>query len=259
VVIGLEFLWLGRANRAAARPALKRLVRAWAAEVIRGPIVFGWSQPFRRHALRDGLDLDGSAARGVVLVHGYFCNRAIWNGWLRRLRQRGIPHLAIDLEPAFAFIDAYADRVEAAVARMAEATGGRAPVVVAHSMGGLAVRAWLAVEPGRNASRVHRLFTIGSPHRGTKLARFARSANGRQMRTDSDFLAALAARETAATRARFICYWSDCDNVVFPSTNATLDGADNRGLTGWAHVHLVDHPAIFEAVLDAVAEPDQMS
>lgn len=257
--IGLEFLWLSRRHGEGMRPPLRRLVRAWAAEVVRGPVVFGWSQPFRQRAIQDGLDLGGSNVRGVLLVHGYFCNRAIWNGWLRRLGQAGIPHVAIDLEPAFASIDAYADTVEIAVRRVTEAANGRPPVVVAHSMGGVAIRAWLAVDADRNASRVHRIVTIGSPHRGTWMARFARSPNGRQMRIDSEFLSALATRETDTTRARFTCYWSDCDNVVFPSLNATLDGADNRALVGWAHLHLVDHPAIFAAVLDAVAEPDQMS
>lgn len=237
---------------------MRRLAWAWLVEVANGPRVFGWRQPFRQWAYSDGLEMSGSARRGVVLVHGFFCNRGVWNGWRPRLRKAEIAHVAVDLEPAFAPIGTHAATIDDAVRRVTQASHGHTPVVVAHSMGGLAVRAWLAGERGR-LERIHRIVTIGTPHRGTWLARFARAANGREMQVGSAFLGELTRRETPETCARFTCFWSDCDNIVFPSANATLDGADNRAITGWAHVHLVEHPAIFAAAMDAIEAPAQTS
>ena len=73
------------------------------------------------------------------------------------------------------------------------------------------------------------------------------------MRLGSDWLAQLAARESALSRERFTCFWSHCDNIVFPTRNATLAGADNRHLPVTPHVQMVEHPAVFEEVLRIVA------
>ena len=72
-----------------------------------------------------------------------------------------IPFVAVSLEPLLGSIDDYRPTIATAVRRVERATG-LAPVVVAHSMGGLAVRAWL----GRSTpnARCHRLVTIASPH-----------------------------------------------------------------------------------------------
>jgi triacylglycerol esterase/lipase EstA (alpha/beta hydrolase family) len=164
----------------------------------------------------------------------------LWNPWLEKLSDRGVPFVAVNLEPVFGSIDAYISRVESAVRRVEQATG-RAPVVVAHSMGGLALRRWRA-EP-RNADRVHHAITLGTPHHGTWLAKFGISPNTRQMRRGSAWLQALEALERGATWQSMTCYYSHCDNIVFPASTATLAGADNRHLTGVAHVHMVDHAA----------------
>ena len=70
------------------------------------------------------------------------------------------------------------------------------PMLVCHSMGGLAARAWLR---DADPARVHRIVTIGTPHRGTWLARFGRTVNGRQMRMGGEWLRKLEG-ERAGTR-----------------------------------------------------------
>ncbi len=229
-------------------PPARQLLRAWWAEAGWAARVFGWWQPFRHRALPDWLpESPGPAPRGVVLVHGFLCNRGFWLPWLRLLRARGHAYVALTLEPPFAGIDDYADAIDEAVRRVQQATG-RAPLVLAHSMGGLAVRAWLRATPGA-AERVHRVATIGTPHHGTWAARHARSANGRQMRLHGGWVRALDAGEDAALRARFVCWHSPCDNVVYPPQAAQLQGADNRRIDGAAHVELAFHPQLVREVL----------
>jgi triacylglycerol esterase/lipase EstA (alpha/beta hydrolase family) len=188
-----------------------------------------------------------------VLVHGFVCNRGIWNPWWPRLREAGVPCIALNMEPVFGSIDQYAKCIEDAVQRMTAATG-RAPLIVAHSMGGLAVRAWMREFDGD--ARVHGVVTVGTPHRGTWLARFGFAPNTQQMRWDSAWLQQLAAAEPTSRYRRFTCFHGHCDNIVFPSSTATLPGADNRHLRGHAHVHMLQHPAVLDTVLQRLAEAD---
>ena len=252
-VLGLEFMLLGifRRSGAAHRSSVRELVGAWGGEVAAAARVFCWLQPFRSNAVPDHVPAQRGGQRGVVLVHGLFCNRGIWGPWLARLRTGGAPFIAVNLEPLFASIDRYAAAIDSAVATMALATG-QPVLLVGHSMGGLAIRAWLDAFGAE--ARVHRVITIATPHQGTWLARWAHTTNGRQMRLGSDWLRGLQAREPVS-RQHVTCFFSDCDNIVFPAEVATLAGADNRHLPGTGHVQMVFHPAVFGEVWRALAGP----
>lgn len=246
--LGVEMLLLAwqHGDDPSPRASAAQLLRAWWGEVRTAPQVFCWRQPFRSQALPDLLGPESAGRTGVVLVHGFVCNRGLWNPWMRELRRRGIPHVAVNLEPVFGSIDDYPPHIDAAVRQVAMATG-RPPLVVAHSMGGLAVRRWWA---GHGAGTpLARVITIGSPHAGTWLARFGATHNGRQMRRGGDWLAELASAERLARGAQpyasFTCFYTHCDNIVFPPSTATLPGADNRHVPGCAHVDLVFQPAVF--------------
>jgi hypothetical protein len=253
VVLGAEFVLLARVNRddPAPRATAFGLVRAWLAETRTALVVFGWRQPFRVAAVPDHLPPDARGRRGVLLVHGFVCNRGLWNPWLRRLRAAGVPCVAVNLEPPFGRIEDYAPIVDAGVRRLAEATGV-APLVVAHSMGGLAVREWLAQTHGRQP--VHAVITIGTPHHGTWLARLAFSPNGRQMQLAGPWVHELARREPAR-RPPFVCFHGHCDNIVFPASTATLAGADNRHLAGVAHVDMAYDDVVFDEAMRRLREP----
>ena len=160
------------------------------------------------------------------------------------------PHVAVSLEPVFGTISDYAPLIDAAVQRVQQATG-LAPVLVGHSMGGLAIRAWLSVA---GSERAHRIVTIGSPHHGTWLGRFGMSRNAREMAMGTDWQRSLRQLEPAGHYERFVCFYSHCDNIVFPASTATLPGAENRHLTGMAHVHMVDHPQVLQRVVELASE-----
>lgn len=254
------FAWLPRINTGQPPPDTRQLLRAWWHELIACERVFGWQQPFaaQRHAdflpSRSGVD---SAQRGVLLLHGFACNRGVWNSWMGPLRAHGHPHIALTLEPAYGSIDAYAAQIEAAVQTL-ERLCGQPPVIVAHSMGGLAARAWWRCH-GR-AGRIHRFFTLGTPHAGTLMARFGVAVNARQMRHQSRWLAELAAHESAADQARqtplaqdlaarFVCYFSRCDQVVCPAATAVLAGSHAIEVVGSGHLALVFQPRILADLL----------
>jgi triacylglycerol esterase/lipase EstA (alpha/beta hydrolase family) len=190
------------------------------------------------------------ARRGVVFIHGFVCNRGFWNPWLVRMRTLGHPFVAVNLEPVFGSIDAYVPIIEDAVDRVTRATG-LAPVLVCHSMGGLVARAWLRATSAHE--RVHHVITIGSPHHGTWLGRFSLLENGRQMRLGGSWVRGLEQGSDPVRNALFTCWYSSCDNVVFPASTATLPGADNRLVRGVAHVELGFHPRVMDESLAKIA------
>jgi triacylglycerol lipase len=241
-VLALEFALLRLAHGQddpTPRASIGQLLRAWWGEVLSAPLVFCWRQPFRSQLWPDHLPANAQGKRGVLLIHGFVCNRGLWNAWLPRLREQNTPVVAVSLMPVFGSIDDYIATIEDAVQRL-EACTGTPPVIVGHSMGGLALRRWWA-ERGDNA-RVHHAITIGTPHHGTWLARFALTRNGVQMQQISKWLQTLAAREPAGRAERFTCFYGHCDNIVFPPATATLQGAENRHLPAVAHVCMADSP-----------------
>lgn len=264
LVLGLEFVLMAAVNRNSHQPRANvvELILAWSRELMAAPRVFCWRQPFRSNRWPDHLPDDASGRRPVLLVHGFVCNRGLWLPQLQRLSLQGTPYIAVTLEPPFGSIDDYIAPLEAAVARLERCTD-RAPLVVAHSMGGLAVRRWRA-EPG-NTTRLDHVITIGTPHRGTWLARFGFSRNGREMRPDSRWLRALEALEMASGARDFsdhTCFWGHCDNIVFPASSAQLPGADNRHIAATAHVCMADHADVTVAIgrwLEQSGEPKSLS
>ncbi len=253
-VLALEFMLLAAFGRdpAVPRASALALLRAWAGEVLAAWRVFSRDQPLFADAEPDVPGVPGRT--GVLLVHGYFCNRGVWRPWLPRLRRLGVPCTALTLEPAFGHIDDWVPVIDRAVADLARSTG-RPPLVVAHSMGGLAMRAWLAAHPGA-AARVQHVITIATPHGGTWMARFGHTANARQMRVGGPWLAALVAARQPP-HAQFTCFFGHADNIVFPASTATLPGADNRHLCAVAHVAMVQHPAVWAELLRRLQLPDR--
>lgn len=246
LILGLEFAMLAmlHGDDPTPRAGLLTLVCAWWQECRIALLVFGWLQPFRSDTVPDLPGRPG--VRGIVFVHGYVCNRGLWLPWLKRCRAAGLPCIAVNLEPVFSPLDAYVPHVERAIAQL-EAETGRRPVLVCHSMGGLVARAWMAATPNADG-RIVRVITIGTPHCGTWLARFSRTANSLHMRQACAWLSGLSEREPTGRARRFTCFYGHADNIVFPPSAAVLPGSTSRHLPGTAHVAMAFHPEVYREV-----------
>ena len=237
--IAILFIVIHHLNRSdpQTRATLGALLQACLLEASTAPRVFLWRQPFRTQAILDFLP--SSDKPGVVFIHGFFCNRAFWAPWLVQLRSDNRAFTAVTLEPAFGSIDAYAPLVEAAVAKVTQATG-QPPTLISHSMGGLAARAWLRADPS-NEARIQRVITLGTPHFGTALSTekaLLPFTNTHQMQRLGAWTRQLAIDEPPSRYAKFTCWYSNCDNIVVPTSTAMLPGADNRLVTAQGHVSM---------------------
>ncbi len=241
--LGLLFLLIHYWNRTdpAPRATWVELGKAWLREARAAQRVFMWWQPFRHLSIPDHLtDIDPNK-RGVVFIHGFMCNRGFWMPWMRTLQAQQRAFVSVSLEPIFGSIDEYPQTVEDAIAKVTAATG-QAPTLICHSMGGLAARAWLRSASNADA-RVHRVITIGTPHSGTQLSLevamfIGKHVNTVQMRRLGDWVTALAKTESPERRAKFVCWYASCDNIVAPTSTAMLDGADNRLVKAQGHVSM---------------------
>lgn len=238
-------------------PGRARWFAAWWSEVKAATQTFVWRQAFASQSIPDHLhDQFGcKGRRGVVFIHGFICNRGLWNPWMRRLRRQNTAFAAVSLEPVFGSIDDYALQIDEAVTKVTACTG-LAPLLICHSMGGLAARAWLRKAPANGLvapeNRVCHVITIGTPHFGTLLGTQGYPPNAAQMALNSPWLAQLAIDENAMLPTRnklFTCIYSNCDNIVFPTATATLAGADNCLVEAVAHLAMAYDPVVMEACL----------
>lgn len=252
-ILGQQFAigaWLRRRTRPDLHLGLAAALRAWLGEIVASLRTFFYAQI--RYGARPLPSGTGHDRMPVLLVHGYFCNRGIWRPFARWLAERGHAVDSVNLEPVFGSIDDYVPLVEAAIERLRTRTGAERVAVVAHSMGGLAVRAFLAQH---GTAAIGAVVTLGTPHRGTWLARFGYGRNVAQMRLDSGWLRDLAAREAGQTRAPFTVVLSYHDNIVVPQSIQTLEGARTIELIARGHVELAYDRGVWARALEAIETP----
>lgn len=187
----------------------------------------------------------------VVLVHGYICNHRVWDVMAERLCCAGHPVLTVDLEPLFTSIDHYAPIIEQAVVELCRQSGAPKVALIGHSMGGLAIRAWLRAH---GSDRVARIITLGTPHAGTKILHFTPTVNGDQMRWRSNWLQQLAASESVANRSLMRIALTPQDHIVYPQRDQVLEGVPVTLFHGLGHLELCLHGGVIAWVLQQLED-----
>ena len=216
--------------------------------------LFPLARPFHINMVEDN-------ASPVLLLHGYGANSGFWKPLSRQLSKAGISHAAIDLEPVLGSIDDYAEQIETSAQQLCRDNGVETIIVVGHSMGGLAARAWLR---HYGCARLASLITLGTPHFGSTLAGYGMGKNAWQMlppvsgtTTKDHWLTALANSESAAIRARMKSIYSHHDNIVSPQQSAHLPGAANRGFDLIGHVALGFDSAVTSLLMTEITTARQ--
>lgn len=224
--------------RSPVPPSFRRgpvaLIRHGVGEIAAIVTAYAVLQPFERAWMGAvGPGLQAGARLPVLLVHGYACNRAVWWSLVRALSARGERVHAVSFEPVYGSIDLWVPQVAVRIDELLAATGRERVVLVTHSMGGLAARAYLRA---RGGSKVACVITLGAPHHGSLHARLGMGENARQMEPGSPWLTALAAAESGGLAAPLVSIYSHHDNFVAPQTSAVHPHARNVGLAGVGHV-----------------------
>lgn len=192
--------------------------------------------------LQRGLVIGDVEAAGtpILLVHGMIDNRSIFTLLRRGLRRRGFGTVvSINYSPLTADVRVAAAWLAQEVESLVAETGYERVHVVGHSLGGLIARYYVTRLGGDQ--RVHTLVTLGTPHGGTFNAYVLPSHLCRQLRPGSELMRELSA-PVSGCRTRFVSYWSDLDQLVFPQRNARMTHPDltvrNIAIHGTGHMSL---------------------
>jgi triacylglycerol esterase/lipase EstA (alpha/beta hydrolase family) len=234
-------------------PLAPWLKAAWG-ELRAALLIFGLRLPWTRGnpgvLPSTGTAKPGQTTLPVLLVHGFVCNHRVWDTVAPRLRAQGHSVLALDLEPLFTSIDDYAPLIDNAVTRLCTQTGSDQVVLVGHSMGGLAIRAWLRAY---GATRAAKVITLGTPHQGTQAPQWVSTPNGEQMAWGSRWLSELAQSETPTTRQRMSLALTQHDNIVFPQREQHLVGAQVTEFSAIGHLQMCLDDGVIGWLLGEVA------
>lgn len=212
------------ARRLSAAESLRMIAGEYAAFLL----IFVFILPFER--LWMGRDRLRPCSRPLLLVHGYSCSRGVW--WLLRRRLEAAGHIVatVSLAPPYTNIGKLVPELGQRIEAVCKATGADRVILVAHSMGGLVCRSYLA---RHGSDRVERLITIASPHSGSELARIGIGKNAREMEPGSLWLKDLA---QAGLPVPAVAIRTPHDNFVMPQDNQRLPGAIDVALEGIGHL-----------------------
>lgn len=222
-------------------------------------VVFGtWSGSAAAQPVFVEPDLD---AVPVVLVPGWADAAADIEPFRQRFLSAGWPESrvrVVDFQDPVGSNRANAKEIGRAVQGLLRLTGAEKVDLVAHSMGGLAVRYYLQFEGGGEA--VRRTVFLGTPHRGTVAAMLAWGEGGREMVPGSAFLSHLNDGKSMPPGVEALALRTPVDLRVIPGSSAILPGAFNLEVCCPTHTQMVDDQEVFDATALFLREgPDALS
>jgi triacylglycerol lipase len=192
--------------------------------------------------------------RRVVMVHGIFQDEWRCFGRLRReLEANGVECLCPSLKPADARsgLPVLAEQLKRAVE--AKWSKNERFVLIGFSMGGLVGRHYLQELGG--AARCDGIFTVATPHYGTRMAWLWYGEGAHQMRPGSDFLAHLAATEDRLGNIPIVTYRTCSDLMIVPSRSCNWDRALNVTVACPIHALMSCDPNVRQDIVSRLQMP----
>lgn len=194
----------------------------------------------------------GEPVRGdrvpVLLVPGWSDDAGEVEPLRRRLVAAGwdpADVLAVTFEDPVGSNRVHAREVARAIEHLRSRTGSEWIDIVAHSMGGLAVRYHLQHGGG---SGVRRVAFVATPHRGTLSAHLVWGEGAEEMNPGSLFLAGLERGPPVPPGIEALTVRTPVDLHIVPSESATLLGVPDVEICCPTHVGLLDDDEAFRAL-----------
>ena len=187
--------------------------------------------------------------RPILLVHGFGCSRGVW--WLlrRRLEAAGHAVATVSLAPPYTSMGKLVPQLNQRIEEVCAATGSKQVTLVAHSMGGLICRSYLA---RHGSERVDRLLTLATPHAGSVMSKIGFGQNSREMTPGSLWLRDMA---TETVKIPAISLRNAYDNYVMPQDNQRLPGARDIEMPPVGHIAMLYDHQVAHLLLELLNKP----
>lgn len=153
--------------------------------------------------------------------------------------------MALDFEDPVGSNVEHSLEVEEAVERLRVEGDALEVDVVAHSMGGLALRHYLTAVD--TLAPVRRVVFLATPHRGTMTAYLAWGEGGGELLPGSEFLLTLN-RRPFPSRIQGLAIRTPVDLRIIPASSAILSEIRNLELCCPSHRSMLDDPGVFQRV-----------
>lgn len=187
--------------------------------------------------------------RPVLLIHGYLHDRSAWVFHKRKLAEKGFgPIYLLDFGYPFHSIVDYAEKVKKLAEKIENQTGRNDLIIIGHSMGGL-VASWYATQMAPSGKKID-VITLGSPLKGTILARIAIGKDAREMEIGSNLLKKLEEHVENSKKIGFFHIAAKTDQIVIPSKSAILGNRLDRQfvLNDIGHLTLLYSPRVSDKI-----------
>jgi triacylglycerol lipase len=185
----------------------------------------------------------------LLFVPGW-SDRAKRLDWLRQEFVRAgyaASHVCVlDFRDRFGSNIEHAFEIARAIEELRASTGTDRVDVVAHSMGGLALRYYLHFHGG--AGIVRRVVFMGTPHRGTWLAYLGWGKGAREMRPGHPLLQSLGRLPSVPAGVSALCIHTPMETRVLPRSSALLADARNTRVWSASHPSLLRSRKVFAAI-----------
>lgn len=185
------------------------------------PLGFFWRKA--PSALKAGQDADFPP---VIFVHGLNNNAAVWVYLNRLLEKLGYNTSTYSYSSFFVPLDKIVAGLDRHIRKVESLHPGKKPIFICHSLGGIMVRSWLL--DFANHERIGALFTLGTPHSGSKLAAMAPGALAKNITPK----AALISRLREAPQPQGV----PCLSFVSPADEAVIPTESLVPPAGWKMV-----------------------
>lgn len=153
-------------------------------------------------------------AKAAILIHGLYNNAAAWLYLARVLERAGYEVSTYTYSSYGPQPEEIVSGLDRHIRQVTDNSPDCRPLLLGHSLGGLLARRWL--QTPENAGRITALITLGTPHRGSKVAALGSGPLARHLLPGSDFLRTLQA-DTASDAPLCLSLVSTEDDAVLPA------------------------------------------
>ncbi|NLI83527.1 MAG: alpha/beta fold hydrolase [Deltaproteobacteria bacterium] len=201
----------------------------------------------------NGKRLGKDNAPHLILIHGLYHNSSAWIFLRRRLRLAGFHRVSCvnywSLKEGFWEL---VDEIDQQIERLTDSEM-EPLVLIGHSLGGLLARAWAGTRD--SGKRTIGLITLGSPHKGSKLAVLGWGRLARSIRYKGRLMEEMKERLSHVDLPQYALY-SPIDNMVLPAKALQPPGP------GWtsmetapiSHVAMLYHKGTADLIVRSLRE-----